>query len=147
MSQFKQELPINAREAVNHVHSSLQNCIERSFRSLKKICKILGKIPQFSVETQINDIIIYLTNITVNDRYIVFLTVHKASKCEVLESGAQGNQITMFSFQGITLSDLASNKICVTCLPYGSAITRTEPFIILTHSCTSGNYFSSYTVF
>ncbi|XP_031108447.1 uncharacterized protein LOC116012916, partial [Ipomoea triloba] len=53
-SQFEQEPPTNAQEAFNRAHSSLRSCIERSFGVLKKRWKILAKMPQFSVETQID---------------------------------------------------------------------------------------------
>ncbi|KAK2403074.1 hypothetical protein QL285_052545 [Trifolium repens] len=54
LSQFENELPTNAQEAFNRLHSSLRSCIERSFGVLKKRWKILGQMPQFSVQTQID---------------------------------------------------------------------------------------------
>jgi hypothetical protein len=56
-SQFEHEPPTNAQEAFNRAHSSLRSCIERSFGVLKKRWKILNKMPQFSVKTQIDVII------------------------------------------------------------------------------------------
>ncbi|XP_024636687.1 protein ALP1-like isoform X1 [Medicago truncatula] len=56
-SQFEHEPPTNAQEAFNQAHSSLRSCIERSFGVLKKRWKILNKMPQFSVKTQIDVII------------------------------------------------------------------------------------------
>ena len=56
-SQFEHEPPTNAQETFNHAHSSLQSCIERSFGVLKKRWRILTRMPQFSVQTQIDIII------------------------------------------------------------------------------------------
>lgn len=56
-SQFENELPTNAQVAFNRSHSSLRSCIERSFGVLKKRWKILGQMPKYSVETQIDVII------------------------------------------------------------------------------------------
>jgi hypothetical protein len=56
-SQFEHEPPTNAQEAFNWAHSSLRSCIEGSFGVLKKRWKILNKMPQFSVKTQIDVII------------------------------------------------------------------------------------------
>ena len=53
-SQFEYEAPNNAQEAFNRAHSSLRSCIERSFGVLKKRWKILSRMPQFSVHTQID---------------------------------------------------------------------------------------------
>ncbi|XP_058775533.1 uncharacterized protein LOC131649792 [Vicia villosa] len=57
LSQFENKSPTNAQEAFNCAHSSLRSCIERSFGVLKKRWKILNKMPQFSVKTQIDVII------------------------------------------------------------------------------------------
>ncbi|GJY57044.1 cytochrome P450 [Tanacetum coccineum] len=42
------------QEAFNRSHSSLRSYIERSFGILKKRWKILGRMPKFSVQTQID---------------------------------------------------------------------------------------------
>ncbi|XP_048500931.1 protein ALP1-like [Beta vulgaris subsp. vulgaris] len=52
--EFTNMPPTNEREAFNRSHSSLRSCIERSFGVLKKRWKILGQMPQFSVETQLD---------------------------------------------------------------------------------------------
>ncbi|GJZ52006.1 putative nuclease HARBI1 [Tanacetum coccineum] len=56
-SQFENEPPNNMQEAFNCKHSSLRSYIERSFGVLKKRWKILGRMPKFSVKTQIDVII------------------------------------------------------------------------------------------
>ncbi|XP_022038521.1 uncharacterized protein LOC110941203 [Helianthus annuus] len=53
-SQFQREPPNNMQEAFNRSHSSLRSHIERSFGILKKRFKILGKMPKYSVQTQID---------------------------------------------------------------------------------------------
>ncbi|GKC19597.1 ALP1-like protein isoform X2 [Tanacetum coccineum] len=60
-SQFENEPPNNKQEAFNRKHSSLRSYIERSFGVLKKRWKILGRIPKFSVQTQIDVIIVAFT--------------------------------------------------------------------------------------
>ncbi|XP_056692169.1 uncharacterized protein [Spinacia oleracea] len=52
-SQFEYVPPKNDRETFNRWHSSLRSCIERSFGVLKQRWKILTKMPQFSIEMQI----------------------------------------------------------------------------------------------
>ncbi|KAL2944420.1 putative nuclease HARBI1 [Bienertia sinuspersici] len=56
-SQFEHMPPQNKRETFNRWHSSLRSCIERSFGVLKQRWKILTRMPQFSVETQIQIIV------------------------------------------------------------------------------------------
>ena len=52
-SQFQNEPPNNMQESFNRSHSSLRSAIERSFGILKKRWKILGKLPKYSVKTQL----------------------------------------------------------------------------------------------
>ncbi|KAL2921785.1 putative nuclease HARBI1 [Bienertia sinuspersici] len=55
--QFQHKPPQNERETFNRWNSSLQSCIERSFGVLKQRWKILTKMPQFGIETQIRIIV------------------------------------------------------------------------------------------
>ncbi|KAH1238454.1 hypothetical protein GmHk_08G023114 [Glycine max] len=80
--QFKQEPPTNAQEAFNCAHLSLRNCIERSFGVLKKRWKILSRMPNFSVQNQIDIIIAtfvlhnYICNNSKDDIMFTLLKQH-----------------------------------------------------------------------
>ncbi|GJZ03940.1 putative nuclease HARBI1 [Tanacetum coccineum] len=82
-SQFENEPPNNMREAFNHKHSSLRSYIERSFGVLKKRWKILGRMPKFSVKTQIDVIIAafalhnYIRNSSQEDMMFTIMDQHR----------------------------------------------------------------------
>ncbi|GJU75857.1 putative nuclease HARBI1 [Tanacetum coccineum] len=81
-SQFENKPPNNKQEAFNCKHSSLRSYIERSFGVLKKQWKILGRMPKFSVQTQIDVIIVafalhnYIRNSSQEDMMFTVMEQH-----------------------------------------------------------------------
>jgi hypothetical protein len=62
LSEFRQRVgPRNRKEDFNFYHSSIHNCIERSFGVLKMKWRILGQLPSYSESKQTQIIIACMT--------------------------------------------------------------------------------------